>query len=455
MDINKITKAHFIGIGGIGVSAIARMFSDKGIVVIGSDVTLPEPGALPLDGRYFEGHDAVNVTADTSVIIYSPAVPPTNPERVRGHEIGIPELSYPEALALVTKNSDTIAVSGTHGKSTTTALLGKLFQAGGMDASVIVGAEVAGWDRNYHKGRGDMFIVEACEYRRNMMFLSPQAILLTNLELDHPDYYKDLADVKSAFRDYIEKLSGEDLLIINNDDANIRDIVKNFDAIMVRYGVGGGADLVARNIAEGETEQSFELVWKGTSLGNFTTPMPGLYNIYNILAACATYLAYGGGRDAIQPVLTKFVGVGRRFEIVGNLGDAVVVSDYAHHPTALKAVVEAAQSRYKGKNLLTVFRPHHRERTIKLMDEFVETMLAIPHSILIEIYDVAGRDEDTPVSSRDIIHHVFKHDPQKDIIYAKDLSEAEELIRSQAHLFDVVLVVGAGDADQLAKRLIL
>jgi UDP-N-acetylmuramate--alanine ligase len=286
------------------------------------------------------------------------------------------------------------------------------------------------------------------------MNLSPQAILLTNLELDHPDYYHDLADIKNAFHDYIHKLSDEDLLIVNNDDGNIRDVTKDFNGIMVRYGIGGGADLIARNITQSETEQTFELVWKGTPMEYFSTPMPGLYNIYNIVGACATYLAYGGRADAIQSVLAKFIGVGRRFEVVGNLGNTIIISDYAHHPTALKAVVDAALSRYKGKSVLTVFRPHHRERTIKLMDEFVNTVLGIPHCVLIEIYDVAGREEDTPVSSNDIIHRVFKHDPQKDVVYAKDLVDAEEMIRAKADLFDVILVVGAGDAGELAKRLV-
>ena len=453
MDISKITKAYFIGVGGIGVSAIIRLFAERGIAIVGSDGALPEPGALP-EGRYYEGVDPTHVPLDASVVIYSPAVPPHHEERLAARTLGIPELSYPESLALVTKMSPTIAVSGTHGKSTTTAIVGKLFQAGGMDASVIVGAEVPEWDHNYHHGKGDMFIVEACEYRRHMLHLSPEAILLTNLELDHPDYYHDLADIKSAFREYIEKLSGEDLLIINGDDANIRDITRNFDAIIVRYGVGGDADLYARNIKQDELEQTFDLVWKGTALGTFTTPLPGLYNIYNILAATATYLAYGGSTDAIQPVLTQFHGVGRRFEVLGTLEGATIVSDYAHHPTALKAVVDAALARYRGKNILTVFRPHHRERTIKLMDEFVSVMLGIPHSILVEIYDVPGREAEVMVSSKDVIERVLGHDSQKDVVYAKDLDEAEILIRSKTSLFDVILVIGAGDADVLAKRLV-
>lgn len=453
MELSQITKAHFIGVGGIGVSAIIRLFADRGIVVCGSDGTLPEPGILP-EGQYFEGHKADHVSMDTSIVIYSPAVSLSNPERIRANEIGIPQLSYPEALALVTKHHHTIAVSGTHGKSTTTALLGKLFEAGDFDSSVIVGAEVDGWNYNYRHGKGDIFIVEACEYRRNMMNLSPQAILLTNLELDHPDYYHDLADIKNAFRDYIEKLSGDDLLIVNNDDPNIREITKNFDAITVKYGIGEGSDLIASNIQQGSIEQTFDLNWKGTALGSFTTPLPGLFNIYNILSACATYLAYSGQSNVIQGVLSRFVGVGRRFEVVGELQNATIISDYAHHPTALRAVVEAALSRYKGKNILTVFRPHHRERTIKLMEDFVSTILGIPHCILVEIYDVPGREEDSHVSSQDIITQILQHNPQKDIIYAKDLDDAERITRSQAALFDVILVIGAGDADLLAKRLV-
>ncbi len=453
MSITHITKAYFIGVGGIGVSAIIRLFADRGIVVSGSDITLPEPGTLP-DGQYVEGVNPEHVPLDASVLIYSPAVQHENAERVRARELGIPELSYPEALALVTKGHSTLAISGTHGKSTTTAITGMLFQAGGLDASVIVGAEVSGWDHNYHHGKGNMFIVEACEYRRNMMQLNPQAILLTNLELDHPDYYHDLADVKSAFSEYINKLSDEDLLIMNNDDANIRDITKNFNAIIVRYGVGDGADLVARNVKQNEYEQSFDLVWKGTMIGNFNTPLPGLYNIYNILAATAAYLAYGGSSDIIQSVLSNFHGVGRRFEVVGKLGNSIIISDYAHHPTALKAVVSAAIARYQGKKVLTVFRPHHRERTIKLMDEFVEVILGIPHSILVEIYDVAGREESSLVSSRDVIAKVLAKNPHQDIIFAKDLTEAEEFTRSKAPSFDVILIIGAGDADQLAKKLI-
>ncbi len=459
MDITQIKKAHFVGVGGIGVSAILRFFVHKGITVSGSDTNLPPRETLPY-GEYFETHSRANVPPDADVLVYSPAVPETNIERMAAKALKIKELSYPEALAMVTAPFTTIAVSGTHGKSTTTALMGKMFEAGGLDPSVIVGAEVPGWqDRNLRMGGSDVFIVEACEYRRNMLNLTPQAIVLTNLELDHPDYYVDLADTKNAFKEYIGKLGGGDLLIINNDDANIRDITLNFDAIIVRFGIGGGADLYARNIRQTETEQTFELVWKGTPIGSFTTGLPGLYNIYNILAALATYLAYGGKTEAIQGVLDAFVGVGRRFETVGTLTDGehgvTIISDYAHHPTALKAVVEAARLRYASKRMLTIFRPHHRERTIKLLDNFIDVISEIPHLILVEIYDVPGREEGIEISSQNVITKVLKINSRADVVYAIDLDDAERIAREKAAEFDVMLVIGAGDADVLAKKLTL
>jgi UDP-N-acetylmuramate--alanine ligase len=207
-------------------------------------------------------------------------------------------------------------------------------------------------------------------------------------------------------------------------------------------------------VSENESGQTFELSWKGTAIGTYTTELPGIYNLYNILAAVATYLSYAGNTSAIQEVLNIFHGVGRRFETVGHVGNALVVSDYAHHPTALAAVSLAAKSRYKGKRILTVFRPHHRERTIKLFNEFVDTIATIPEMILLEIYDVAGRDEDTQISSNDIIAKIKERDADAPVEYALDLDDAEKMIRAHVANFDVILVIGAGDADELAKRLI-
>lgn len=451
MELVDIRHAHFVGVGGIGVSAILRFFAGRGITVSGSDIALPPDGALPSGTYYTQGQDA-KVPEATNILIYSPAVPETNSERKDARERGIPELSYPEALALVSAPFNTIAVSGTHGKSTTTAILGKLFESGGFDPTVIVGAEVPGWDRNLRAGKGDLFVVEACEYRRHMLKLSPQAIVLTNLELDHPDYYVDLADIKSAFREYVRKLSGDNLLITNADDANLREIAAEHDGITVTYGIGQGPDLVARGIRSLPGGQEFELLWKGASLGTITTTLPGLYNVYNILAASAAYLAYGGASGRIRETLAAFTGIGRRFEEVGRIGRATVISDYAHHPTALQSVVLGAKERFPGKDILVVFRPHQRERTKVLFNDFVSVFRSIEHLVLVEIYDVAGREEGKGVNSEELLDALLRHSQRHDALYAKDLDAAENIIRERADDFDVIVIVGAGDADQLAKR---
>lgn len=450
----QLKKVHFIGIGGIGVSAIARLLAARGVAISGSDIALPPRALLPA-GDFVEGHKKEHVPPDTTLVVYSAASPETNPERLAARELNIPAYSYPEALAEVTKPYHTIAVSGTHGKSTTTALAGIFFESGGLDPSVIVGAEVPGWkEKNLRIGMSDLFIVEACEYRRHMLLLTPQAILLTNLELDHPDYYRDIDDMMDAFRAYVTKLSTAGLLIYNRDDANLRKIADESDAIKVSYGIGEGSDLYARNIRLVTGGQTFELVWKGTAFGEFFTPLYGLYNIYNILGATAIYLTYGGNIASAREALARFKGVGRRFEVVGNLGKSIVVSDYAHHPTALAAVTKAARDAFPGKEILVVFRPHQRERTIKLLNEFVATLAEIDHALLVEIYDVAGREEGTLISSRDLIAKLLAVHPNADIAYASDLNTAEAIIRENAAQFDVILVVGAGDADQLAWKLV-
>lgn len=453
-DISGLRKVHLIGVGGIGVSALGRLFASRGVELSGSDVKLPPTGTLPA-GVYSSGHHEEHVPADADLVVYSPAVPETNPERIRAHRLGIPCVDYPTALGMATDVYNTIAVSGTHGKSTTTALMGLLFVEAGLDPSVIVGAVVPEWSSNFRRGESDLFIVEACEYRRHMLRLSPQTIVLTNIELDHPDYYRDLEDVSHAFRDYIAKLGDEGLLIYNRDSAAVRSVAESSGAIKISYGIGEGSDLYARDIFDREGVQQFTLVWKGNTLGEFATELPGLYNLYNILAAVAALLAYNGKADAIAPCLACFQGVGRRFEVIGMTeGGATVVSDYAHHPTALREVALAAGKRYFGKKILTVFQPHQRERTLKLWDEFVAVLGDISPVILVEPYAVPGREEGMEACGKRIVEEVTAKHPNADIVYAADLAEAEMMARKLIGEYDVILIVGAGDVDTLARKFV-
>jgi UDP-N-acetylmuramate--alanine ligase len=453
--MEQFSHVFHIGIGGIGVSAIAHYLHEHGVKISGSDIHTFSRELLPPGGIYWEGHDASHITQDIDAIIYSPAVSEKNPERVRAKELGIPEYSYPEALGMISKQFTTIAVSGTHGKSTTTALLGELFEAASFDPTVIVGAVVPEWKRNYRNGKSDIFIVEACEYRSHMLNISPKTIVLTNLELDHPDYFRDIEHVQEEFSTYIERLSPDDLLIANGDDIHISVIFYRIKADVVRFGMSGAyLDLRATIKQSDQHGQEIALIWRGEALGSFHTLLPGKYNVMNILAACATLLAYRGNIQTIEDVLGRFLGVGRRFETLGKNGTgSTVILDYAHHPTALHAVVEATTDRYPGKTILTIFRPHHQERTKKLFKEFVAVGKHIRHLILLEIYDVPGRDSEDRISSNDLIKSMKQENPNADVQYAADFSAVKKILETYSPSPDILLVVGAGDTDALAHEL--
>jgi len=319
MKIKEIKKIHCIGIGGIGVSALARFFYSKGVTVSGSDIIMSdEITVLSRCGiRAFAFHSKNHFTDNIDVVIYSSAVLNNNEEIIEARKRKIPLFSYPEMLGYITKEYKSIAVSGTNGKTTTTALLGKFLEAGDKDPTVILGGRVPGWDNNLRIGKSKLFIVEGCEYKRNMLNLSPRVILLTNIEVDHLDYYKDLVDIKNAFEEYVSKLKKEDLLVYNIDDMNCREVVSNSSssARTITFGLSDNAAIYAKKITHNKGEQSFELWSFGNKIGLFTTKIPGLFNVYNILGALAVAHSEGVEYNAIQRALNNFTGIWRRFEM--------------------------------------------------------------------------------------------------------------------------------------------
>lgn len=455
IELNTISHVHLIGVNGIGVSAIANFLVRRGIIVSGSDISLKGAGHLP-EGTYWEGSQDDRITSSIDLIVYSPAVPFDDKERVKGRSLNIPELSYPEMLGVVAAgHTRTIAISGTHGKSTTTSLVGEFFEEGKFDPTVIVGGIVPKWHSNLRYGTKELFVVEACEYRAHMLHIPAQTILITNLELDHPDYYRDIAHVQDTFRDYISKQTSQDNLVVNGDDIHLSAILDHAVGRVIRYGMTGAElDLRGTVVAHDEDTQTIRMIWRGETLGEVTTRLPGTYNVMNILAGSAVFLAHGGTIDAIRNVLRDFEGVGRRFELVGYSGGSAVVSDYAHHPTALKAVTDAAKERYHEKELIVVFRPHHQERTKRLYREFMNVFSHIEHLVLLEIYDVAGRESTGNISTQQMVDEL-RAQGHTDAIYASTFDDARVILeRKRLSEQQVVLVVGAGDADEFARSLI-
>jgi len=457
MEIKDIKKIHFIGIGGIGVSALAAYFLKKGKQVSGSDVEIsPIIQDLKYQGaEIFDSHDKANISRDLDLVVYSEAVPEDNPELLAAKNYNITLKSFAEALGELMKSYYGIAVSGTNGKTTTTAILGLILESADLDPTVILGGKVNLWDSNLRFGESNYFVAEGCEYRRNMLHLSPQMIILTNIEEDHLDYYKNIDDIKDAFTSYVKKLPAKGVLIFNVDDLQSQEIVNQTQAEKISYGLENEADLVAVGLSQQPGQQTFNLVWQGKNLGQFEIAVPGKFNIYNALAASAAAFKLDVRPEVIKEVLRDFKGSWRRFEKVGEIEGKIIISDYAHHPTAVKATIKAAKEFYPDKKILTVFQPHQQDRTSKLFDSFVKSFQEADEIILAEIYQVTGREEiKNLISSKDLAKAVKKIKNHPPISYTADNQQTEEMIHARLNDFDVILIMGAGDIYKIAESLV-
>ena len=451
-----IKKLHCIGIGGIGISAIARFFKSQDIDVSGSDIVMSDElrDLEKIGVTIFTKQEKDNISSEVDLIVYSPAVPDDNVELIHARKSGIVCKSYPEMLGFIQENYIGIAVSGTNGKTSTTALLGKMLEEGGKDPNVIVGGHVSGWDNNFRFGKGDFFVVEGCEYKRSMMSLSPHIILLTNVEEDHLDYYKDLDDIKDAFKDYILKLSEEDILVYNIDDENVREIEKVMRGRAISFGLGEDASIRAKNIYSKDGKQVFEVSVNGEDVGEIETLLPGLFNVYNILGAIAVSLDVGVNFLDIKKMLQEYKGSWRRFEHLDTSSDTIVISDYAHHPTAVKGTIEAVKTMYPDKKVLALFQPHQKDRTIKLFDDFVESFAGVDELIISEIYEVPGReDAKQKISSKDLVREILERGGVDIVSYTKDLEDLKKKVEKKCKDFDIILFMGAGDIDMVARTL--
>lgn len=476
MDLEKLKKIHAIGVGGIGVSALAKYFALSGVRVSGSDSFESEVArqCLELGIKISFGHKAENILKDLDFVFYSDAVPEGNPERLAARALGIPEISYAALLGELSKTKTTIAISGTNGKSTTTAMVGLILERAGYDPTVIVGSKVPGFKYgNLRVGKSEWLVVEADEYRAHLLELTPAHALITNIEEDHLDYYKDLNHIKETFFKFSNQVDNEGNLIINADDPASIEVAEKrlgkegFDAQKVSFGISSPADYLAKNVAVRAGEQGFDLrrnLFGEENMGKIVLAVPGRFNLMNALGAAALCLSLGVSFETIKTALADFKGIWRRFERVGILRgkwlgeDApIIISDYAHHPTAVAGTLQAAREFYPGKRIVAVFQPHQHNRTKKLFDTFVASFAGADVLILPEIYDVPGREEseDQDVSSKDLIAAVREKGLVPDARYGGGLEEAEALVREISQAGDIILIMGAGDIDKVARRLVL
>jgi UDP-N-acetylmuramate--alanine ligase len=373
-------------------------------------------------------------------------------------------LTYGESLGLIMSGKGGIAICGTHGKSTTSAMVGGVLEDGGVDPSVLVGSIVPRYDGNLRIGEGKNFVAEACEYRKNFMSLYPEMIVLTNVELDHTDYYKDIEDMKASFLDFARHLPDSGVLFVGEDEVgNAREVADKVKAekpgvTVIRFGTKEDDDFRFKDFRTEEGRTIFDVTQEGKDLGEFRLRIPGEFNAKNALAAIAVGTYLGISADNIRESLENFSGIWRRFEIKGQYQGALVVSDYAHHPTAVSVTVKAAKEFYPGRRIVAVFQPHQHNRTRGLYEEFLGSFDCADEIILSEIYDVAGREEteDQAVSSQDLVRDIAARNGKLDghIAYAKDLGETRKLIDEKVKADDVLLIMGAGDIFEIADDLV-
>ena len=438
-------RVHFVGIGGAGLSAIARVLIEQGAQVSGSDLVLsPVAEALARDGaRVFAGHRAENV-GGAELVVVSSAVPASNVEVQAARAAGVPVLGRPEFLGRMMDGRVGVAVAGTHGKTTTTAMVASILLEAGCVPTFVVGGVIAGLGTNARAGEGSLFVIEADEYDHTFLSLRPRVAVLTNVEHDHPDCYPTFADFRAAFEEFTALVPREGLLAACWDDPVARELGERrraTGAAVTFFGLGQGAELRAEEVRPNFAGGVDFLASRGGEvLGLVRLRVPGAHNASNAMGALAVVDFLGVPFRVARGALTEFRGVGRRFEVKGEANGVIVVDDYAHHPTEIRATLQAARDRFPERSLWAVWQPHTYSRTVTLLADFVRAFGAADHVVVLPIY--AARETDTlGVSSASVVAAMQHPDAR----CARSLDEAVVWLGTELQPGDVVLTLGAGD----------
>lgn len=436
------------------MTAIAQVFKLRGADVVGSDThekffTDEVLGKSRI--KFYEGFNAINLEKEKpDLVIYSTAYTDENPELAAARESGVTILSYPEALGQILKEGFGIAVCGTHGKTTTTAMLGFVLQELGADPTVIVGSAVPQLGGNARAGSGKYIIIEADEYQNKFLHFEPMAIILTSVEYDHPDFFKTPENYIDAFRKFVVKIPVDGFLVSCFDNKNVREIAKTAKCKIISYGLEAG-DWQAKNVLQKDGGMIFEAVEDNKSYGTFQIQLLGNHNVANALAVIAACSKLGYNINQIRDALQKFSGTLRRFEIKGEVNGVTIVDDYGHHPTEIRVTLEAARQRWPEKKIWCVFHPHTFTRTKALLADFAKSFGAVDKIIVLDIYGSA-REKFGGVHSRDLVEAIKKEG--KDAIYLSNIPEAADFLTQEVKGGDVVITMGAGDVWRVGEMLL-
>jgi UDP-N-acetylmuramate--alanine ligase len=452
----KIQRIHFVGIGGIGMSGIAEVLLNLGYKVSGSDLKHSGVTArlISLGAQVFDGHQAENVRG-ADVVVTSSAIARDNPEVAEAHRLHLPVIQRAEMLSELMRLKYGIAIAGMHGKTTTTSMVASVLAAGGLDPTVVVGGRVDAMGSNARLGKSQYLVAEADESDRSFLKLSPILSVVTNIDREHMDCYRDMQDVEDTFIEFIDRVPFYGMVVACWDNEALRALLPRVQRRVVTYGIGEGADFrissFARCGTQGEPNSTFEVTYKGRSLGEFHLRVPGAHNILNATAAIAVGIGLDVGPEHIRRALEEFRGVDRRFQIRGSGAGVTVIDDYGHHPTEIKATLAAAKE-CGYRRVLVVFQPHRYTRTQLLMEDFADAFRDADAVFMLDIY-AASEPPIAGVNAQSLAAKV-RDKCNRPAEYVATFDDAIEAVAKNAQAGDMVLTLGAGNVSQLGLLIV-
>jgi UDP-N-acetylmuramate--alanine ligase len=448
LDSSDARPIHFVGIAGAGMSALAELFLRRGVAITGCDAHPETAGDLQRLGVSVSGHDPAHVDSARALVVTS-AMPKDHPELVRARERGVPVIRRAEALGEVTVGRELVGVAGTHGKTTTTVMTAMALAAAGRDPTALVGGRVADWEGNLLAGSDRLYVVEADEYDRSFLALSPTVAVVTNIEADHLDIYADLADIRRTFAQFVR---GARHIVLCADDANANALSTPSSTEVVRYGItSSDARLVARDVASQHGTTTFEVVYDDERLGRAELRVPGRHNVLNALAAIGSGLVLGADLPSMARGLEGFKGAERRFQRLGEAGGISVVDDYAHHPTEIAATIAAARASFPGRRLVVAFQPHLYSRTRDFAREFGASLSAADAVFLTEIYP--AREKPIEGVSASLVESAVR-DSGGRLQWRGRREELADALAAFVRDGDAVITLGAGDITKTGTELL-
>ena len=443
----KVRSIHFIGIGGSGMNGIAEVLLNLGFNITGSDLKesyavkrLRERGA-----KIFIGHNPKNVEG-ADVVVYSSAVKEDNVELLRARKLGIPTIPRGEMLAELMRFKYGIAISGSHGKTTTTSMVGSILGKTGYDPTVVIGGKLEAYGSNAKLGRGDFLVAEADESDGSFLKLTPTIVSINNIDKEHLSFYKNFDNVKKAFIEFANKVPFYGAVAVNMDDQFVREILPKIEKKVIKFGIENeDLNIKAHDIKLVDGRYRFKV----NDLGEIHLSIPGKHNIYNALASISIALELGVPFCVIKEVLENFKNASRRFDIKYNY-KITVIDDYAHHPTELKATIKAGKDMYNGRRIISVFQPHRYSRVASLYTEFTNSFKDADMVLITDIY-TAGEDKIGNISGENLAKDISKIESNKTVIYSGDLERTFNLLKQIVKNGDVILFLGAGNITKLAE----